>query len=117
MPGGGGASGWHRTWLGGIIQIDLIAAPDVIRACRQAASLARQHGITSLVLAEATARQQAAATAGSPHTRQRTAMLASSSPGLDPGHPDMAEAAAYPETIKMAAAILSDPGALPAGPE
>lgn len=69
------------------------------------------------MLAEATARQQATATAGSPHARRRTAILAPSSPGLDPGHPDMAEAAAYPETIKMAAAILGTPGALPAGPE
>ena len=70
-----------------------------------------------LVLAEATTRQQAAATAGRPHARQRAAMLTSSSPGLDPEYPDMAQAAAYPQTIKMAAAVLSDPGALPAGPE
>jgi hypothetical protein len=33
------------------------------------------------------------------------------------GHPDTAEAAAYPETIDMAAALLSTPGALPVGPE
>ena len=107
----------HRTWLGRVIQIDLTAAPDIIRACQRASRLARQHGVTRLVLAEATMRQQAAVTAGSPHARQRAAMLASSNPGLDPGLPDVAEAAAYPETINMAAAILSDPGALPAGPE
>jgi hypothetical protein len=107
----------HRTWLGRGIQIDLTAAPDIIRACQQAARLARQHGVARLVLAEATARHQTAATAGSPHARQRAAALASSNSGLDPGHPGIAEAAAYPETIKMAAAILSDPGALPAGPE
>ena len=101
----------HRTWLGRVIQIDLTAAPDIIRACQHTARLARQHGVTRLVLAEATARQHAAATAGCPHARQRAAMLASSNPGLDPGLPDVAEAAAYPETINMAAAILTDPGA------
>ena len=42
-------------------------------------------------------------------------MLASSNPGLDPGQPDVAEAAAYPETINMAAAILSDPRRYPQG--
>ena len=79
-----------------------------------ASRLARQHGITRLVLAETTARRQ---TAGSTDTRRRAEMLALASPGLDPGHPDTAEAAACPETIKMAAALLSTPGALPAGPE
>src|ERR1035441_5759105 len=107
----------HRTWLGPAIQIDLTAAPAIFRACQHASRLARQHGITRLVLAETTARQQAAATAGSPHARRRAAALASSNPGLDPGQPDMAEAAAYFETIKLAAAILSEPGELPAGPE
>ena len=46
--------------------------------------------------------------------RRRAAALALASPGLDPGHPDTAEAASYPETIAMAATILSAP---PAGPE
>ena len=104
----------HRTWLGRAIQIDLTAAPDIIAASRNASRLAREHGITRLVLAEATARQKAA---GGPAARRRAAALALASPGLDPGHPDTAEAAAYPETIKMAAAILSTPGALPGGPE
>ena len=58
------------------------------------------------MLAEATAREKAAA---GPAARRRAAALALASPGLDPGHPDTAEAAAYPETIKMAAAILSAP--------
>ena len=107
----------HRTWIGRVTQIRLTAAPDIIRACRQAARLARQHGVTRFVLAEATARQQTPPTASSPHARQRAVVLASSSPGLDPGHPDTAEAATYPETIMMAAAILSNPGALPTGPE
>ena len=104
----------HRTWLGRAIQIGITAAPDVITASWQASRLARQHGITRLVLAETTARQQAAA---GPRARQRAAALALANPGLDAQHPDTAEAAAYPETIKMAAAILSAPGALPAGPE
>jgi hypothetical protein len=107
----------HRTWLGHAIQIDLTAAPDIIRACRHASRLARQHGITRLLLAETTARQRAAGTASSPHARRRAAALASSNPGLDPGHPDITQAAAYPETIKTAAALLSDPGRTPAGPE
>ncbi len=106
----------HRTWLGRTTQIDLTAAPDIIRACRHASRLARQHGITRLVLAETVARQQAAAIAGSTHAR-RAAVLATSNPGLDPGHPDITEAAAYPETVKKAAAILSTPGRTPAGPE
>ncbi len=64
------------------------------------------------MLAETTARQHAA---GDPDGRRRTATLAMANPGLDPGHPDIAEAAAYPGTIKMAAAILRS--TLPAGPE
>ena len=52
-----------------------------------------------------------------PDARHRTEMLALASPGLDPQHPETAEAAAYPETIKAAAALLRSPGALPAGPE
>ena len=101
----------HRTWLGRAIQIDLTATPDITAASRNASRLAREHGITMLVLAEATAREKAA---GGPAARRRAAALALASPGLDPGHPDTAEAAAYPETIKMAAAILS---ASHAGPE
>ena len=63
------------------------------------------------MLAETIARQQAA---GDP---RRTAALAMANPGLDPGHPDIAEAAAYPGTIEMAVVILRGHGALPAGPE
>jgi len=104
----------HRTWLGRAIQIDITAAPDIISASRKAARLARQHGITRLVLAETTARQQMT---GGPRARRRAAALTKANPGLDPEHPEMAEAAAYPDTIKMAAAILRSPGPLPAGPE
>jgi hypothetical protein len=97
----------HSTWLGRAIQIDLTAAPDIIAASRHASMLARDHGITRLVLAEATAREKAAA---EPAARRRAIALALASPGLaDPGHPDTAEAAAYPETITIAAAILSAP--------
>jgi len=105
----------HRTWLGRTIQIDLAAALEIIRASRHASRLASQHGIARLVLAATTARRQAAA-AGSPHALRRAGILASSNPGLDPGHPDMTEAAAYPETIKMTTAILNDPSGTPAGP-
>ena len=104
----------HRTWLGRAIQIDVTTTPDIIAASRQASRLARKHGVTRLVLAETTARQD---TIGGPDATRRAAALVPASPGLDPGHPDTAEAAAYPETIKVAAALLRTPGALPSGPE
>lgn len=104
----------HQTWLGRAIQIDVTTAPEIIAATSRAHRLAREHGVTRLVLAEITARQD---TIGTPDARRCAAALTLASPGLDPGHPDTAEAAAYPETIKMAAALLSAPGALPAGPE
>ena len=107
----------HRVWLGLAIQIDLTAAPDITRACHHASRLARQYGVTRLVLAETTARQRTAATRRSPDARRTASVLASSNPGPDPGHPDMTEAAAYPETIKMAAAILRNPGRTSAGPQ
>jgi hypothetical protein len=103
----------HRTWLGRAIQIDVTAAPDITAASRQASRLAREHGVTTLMLAETTARQHSTST---PATRRAEA-LALASPGLDPQHPDTAEAAAYPETIKAAARLLRTPGALPAGPD
>ena len=77
----------------------------------KASRLAREHGITRLVLAETTARQE---TASGPAARRRAAALALATP---PRHPDTAEAAAYPETVKVAAALLRTPGALPGGPE
>jgi TniQ len=104
----------HRTWLGRAIQIDVTTAPDIIAAAALSHRLASEHGVTRLVLAETTTRQE---TSDEPAARRRAAALALASPGLDPGHPDTAEAAAYPETIKMAAALLSAPGAMPAGPE
>jgi hypothetical protein len=104
----------HRTWLGRVIQIDVTAAPDITAASTQASRLARKHGITRLLLAEATARPDSA---GTPDARRQAGVLALASPGLDPQHPDTAEAAAYPETIKAAAKLLRTPGALPGGPE
>jgi hypothetical protein len=104
----------HRIWLGRAAQIDLTAVPAVTAASSRASRLARQHGTTTLVLAETTARQDAL---GGPAAQQRAAALALASPGMDPGHPDIAEAAAYPETITAAAALLRAPGALTAGPE
>jgi hypothetical protein len=114
LPAHQRACGRHRTWLGRTIQIDVTTAPDIIAAASRAHRLARQHGLTRLVLAETTARQEAS---GEPAAWRRAAALALASPGLDPGHPDTTEAAAYPETIRMATALLSTPGALPAGPE
>jgi hypothetical protein len=105
----------HRTWLGRIIQIDITTAPDITAASKKASQLAREYGVTRLVLAETTARQ--GTTTAGPDARRRAAMLALASPGLDPEHPDTAEAAAYPETVKAAAALLRTPGTLPSGPE
>ncbi len=106
----------HRIWTGRAIQADLASAPDIIRACQHAWRLARWHGITWLVLAETTARQQANDAA---HNRamvsQRAAALAASN-GVDPEDPDIAEAARYPETIARAAVILRS-AARPGGPE
>jgi hypothetical protein len=104
----------HRTWIGRAIQIDITTVPEIAAASRKASRLAREHGITRLVLAEIAAREAAI---GGPSARRRAAALALASPGLDPGHPDTAEAAAYPETITAAAALLRTPAALPGGPE
>jgi hypothetical protein len=114
LPAQQRACGRHRTWLGRAIQIDVTAAPDITAASRQASRLAREHGITMLILAETTARQHST---GTPDARRRAAALALASPGLDPRHRDAAEAAAYPETIKAAAALLRTPGALHIGPD
>jgi hypothetical protein len=104
----------HRTWLGRAMQIDITTAPDIAAAGSKALRLAREYGITRLVLAEMTACRD---TIGGTDARRRAAALALASPGLDPGHPDMAEAAAYPETINAASVLLRTPGALPGGPE
>lgn len=104
----------HRTWLGLAIQIDITPSPDITTASRQASRLAREHGVARLVLAETTARNDSTST---PTARRRAEALTLASPGLDPQHPDTAEAAAYPETIKAAARLLRTPDALPGGPD
>jgi len=104
----------HGIWLGRATQIDITKIPAIAAAGRKVSRLVRKHGITRLVLAETAARQE---TTGGPDTRRRAAALALASPGLDPGHPDTVEAAAYPETIKVAAALLRAPGAQPGGPD
>jgi hypothetical protein len=104
----------HGIWLGRATQIEITKIPAIAAAGRKAPRLVHKHGITRLVLAETTARQE---TTGGPDTRRPAAALALASPGLDPGHPDTVEAAAYPETIKVAAALLRTPGALPGGPD
>jgi hypothetical protein len=104
----------HRTWLGRTMQIDIAGVPDIAAAGRKASRLARNYGVSRFVLAETTARQ---GTIGKPEALRRAASLALAVPGLDPGHPDAAEAAAYPQTIKVAAAFLRTPGTLPGGPE
>ena len=65
------------------------------------------------MLAETTARHNVI---GGPEARKRATALTLASPGLDPESPDTAEAAAYPDTIKVAASLLRTPGALPGGP-
>lgn len=107
----------HQIWIGRTAQIGLTAAPGIIRACQRASRLASQHGVTALVLAETTARQQAGDTAGpSTPARQRATALASYSPRLDPEDPDIADAACYPEIIAIAAVMLRS-GARPGGPD
>ena len=103
----------HRTWLGRAIQIDLTAAPDIIAASRHASRLARQHGITRLVLAEATAREQAADAASSPATR-RGARPGQPGPGSRaPGH---GRGSGLPRDDQDGRRNPQRPGA-PAGPE
>ena len=105
----------HRTWLGHAIQIDITAAPD-ITARQQAGVPARPRARHHQARARRDHRPPGRRRDG-PDARRRTTALALASPDLDPGHPDTAEAAAYPETVKVAAALLRTPGALPGGPE
>jgi hypothetical protein len=104
----------HRTWLGNAVQIDITGIPEITAASGKASRLAREYGVTRLVLAETTARQNV--TSG-PEAGKRATALALASPELDPEHPDTAEAAAYPDIIKVAASMLRTAGALPGGPE
>jgi TniQ len=103
----------HRIWLGNARQIDLAAAPEIIHAHRRAARLAHRYTAPRLMLAEVTARQQIIATRcddeyPEPVQRRITALVSSASdPPLIFDHPDLIEAATYPETISNAAEALN----------
>ena len=103
----------HRIWLGRTTQIDLAATPEILHTHHRAVRLARRHSAPPLMLAEVTARQQIiAALRDGEHPdliRCRAAALASPDRRLTPDHPDVIEAATYPETISSAAATLNRP--------
>lgn len=101
----------HRFWLGNTTGIDLAATPEIIHAQRLASRLARRYTGPRLMLAEATALQQIIANRqddGPPDLiRRRITALASANPPLAFDHPDLIEAATYPETISNAADALT----------
>ncbi|MDN5931211.1 MAG: TniQ family protein [Pseudonocardia sp.] len=104
----------HRIWLGNTTQIDLAATPEIIHAQRRAVRLARRYGAPRLMLAEVTAHQQIIASGRDLHedadlAQRRITTLAASDRRLGPEHPDLVEAATYPETINSAAAALNRP--------
>jgi hypothetical protein len=97
----------HWIWLGSTTQIDLAATPEIIHAHRRAARLAHRYTAPRLLLAEVTARQQIIATRRDDEYpdlgQRRITALVSSDPRLVFDHPDLIEAATYPETISNAA--------------
>jgi hypothetical protein len=98
----------HRIWLGDALQINLDLAPEIVHAHHRADRLGRHSGLR-LILAEATERQQII-TAGH-DTRlgpihHRTMTMISRDRRLTPDHPDLIDAATYPETIANAAIRL-----------
>jgi hypothetical protein len=99
----------HRLWLGDTVQIDLSAAPQIVHAHRRADRLARRHTGPRLVLAEVTERQQIIATRHGKHRtpiERRLTSIISTDRGLALDHPDLIDAATYPETISNAANVL-----------
>jgi hypothetical protein len=100
----------HRIWLGNTRQIDLAATPEIIHAHRRAARLAHRYTAPRLMLAEVSARQQIIATRRDGEhpdmIRRRITALASTDRRLVLDHPDLIEAATYPETISNAANAL-----------
>lgn len=100
----------HRIWLGNTTQIDLAATPEIIHAHARAVSLTHRHGGPRLMLAEVTARHQITATSRDDErhdlVQRRIMALASSDRRLVLDHPDLIEAATYPETISSAAEAL-----------
>ena len=101
----------HRLWLGDAVQIDVAAAPDIVHAQRRADRLARHSGLR-LILAETTERDQLTAMRhylqSDPIQRRITAII-STDPGLTRDHPDLIDAATYPETINNVASRLPLP--------
>jgi len=100
----------HRLWLGDSIQIDLAPAPDIIHAAHRAEQLARRHSGPRLVLAEVAERQQitTARQGGAPlqSVHPRINALTSTDRRVAPDHPDVIEAATYPETVSGATRSL-----------
>lgn len=100
----------HRIWLGSTRQIDLAATPEVIQAHRRAARFAHRHTAPRLILAEVTARQLIVTSRRDDEhhlVQQRITALGTSDQHLDSDHPDLIEAATYPETISAAAGALN----------
>jgi hypothetical protein len=101
----------HRVWLGSTAQIDLATTPELIHAHRRAARLAHRHGASLLMLAEVTAHQQIIAARGEgtypDRLARRITALASAGRRLLVDHPDLVEAATYPDTISSAAQALN----------
>lgn len=111
----------HRLWLGDTTQINCSAAPEILRAHLQADRLARCHTEPHLILAEVVERGRilAARQHGGrlESVEQRIARLAASNPGITIDHPDLVEAATYPETVIGAASALRRPEEPTIGPE
>jgi hypothetical protein len=102
----------HRIWLGSTTQVDLTVTPEIIPAHRRAARLAHRHTPPRLILAELAARQDVVTTPRDNGQypdliQQRITALASDNRDLASDHPDLTEAATYPETISTAADALN----------
>jgi hypothetical protein len=111
----------HRLWLGDTIQIDLSAAPDIVHAHRRADRLARRHTGPRLIFTEVTERQQIISTrrhgTHPDPIERRITTITSTNRHLPFDHPDLIEAATYPETISNAANALRRSDETTTGPE
>lgn len=109
----------HRLWLGDTIQIDLSTAPDIVQAHRRADRLARRHTGPRLILAAVRARHQIATTrrhrTNPDPVERRITAITSTDRRLALDHPDLVEAATYPETISNAANTLRHSDRAPTG--
>jgi len=97
----------HRIWLGVACQIDIRTAPEIVHAHRKAARLAHRHGPLRLLHAEINAQQLVTAADYPQSIHRRIDRLAVSNPGLMSAHPDLIEAATYPEAISSALTALT----------